>query len=427
MADKVEYSRLLIKRTNQSGTIPTIPPGGAGLTTFTPTDTFIGEFFLNQVDDSLWIRTSNGQIPILLSGSTPGGSGNCITDLYITNLYGCSPITLHDDFEVITNKLFRNQSGGQYDNSLTFGNSLFQDLIRVRAEDTSTGNESELRFRTNDGLGNAGLAGGVIGPNAVMNFGLTTDPNPSTFMIKQDLSNNFTSRYDVAGYSQSIASTDGSLNAQFFITDMTTPATSYVGCRYDDPTGLGAPFSLQRQNQQIYQLYVEDTTDRMVQEQTFKTHYVRSQDSATSTTRTEFGVEDTFIVAETYNPNYPFIVNGNKIYKATYQSPDVGPYLVFQLQGGLDLSLGINLINTRVVANDAAITQGIAYDEQIAVYWDGTNLIQVSPANARTIYNSFGGGATWNIGVVSPNLEFNVVGEPLTNINWKYYVEVIHP
>ena len=26
-----------------------------------------------------------------------GGSGNCITDLYVTNVFGCSPITMHDD------------------------------------------------------------------------------------------------------------------------------------------------------------------------------------------------------------------------------------------------------------------------------------------------------------------------------------------
>jgi len=26
-----------------------------------------------------------------------GGSGNCITDFYVTNIHGCSPITLHDE------------------------------------------------------------------------------------------------------------------------------------------------------------------------------------------------------------------------------------------------------------------------------------------------------------------------------------------
>ena len=40
--------------------------------------------------------------PINISGFTEpfsGGSGNCITDLYITNLHGCSPITIYDSLQ----------------------------------------------------------------------------------------------------------------------------------------------------------------------------------------------------------------------------------------------------------------------------------------------------------------------------------------
>ena len=97
MSDKTEYSRLLLKRTNTPGVVPTIPTGNT-LSTFIDTDTFIGEIFVNVNDDSAWIRTNNGQIPLLVSGSTfSGGSGNCIADLYITNLHGCSPITIFDD------------------------------------------------------------------------------------------------------------------------------------------------------------------------------------------------------------------------------------------------------------------------------------------------------------------------------------------
>jgi len=69
--DKIEYSRLLIKRSTTPGETPTIPPITATtLNQFTPTDIFEGEFFLNEVDDLLWIRTSNGILPISLSGST---------------------------------------------------------------------------------------------------------------------------------------------------------------------------------------------------------------------------------------------------------------------------------------------------------------------------------------------------------------------
>ena len=73
--DKIEYSRMLVKRTAQTGEVPTVPPYSAvTLNQMIPTDLFVGEFFLNEVDDLLWVRTDNGILPISLSGST-GGTG----------------------------------------------------------------------------------------------------------------------------------------------------------------------------------------------------------------------------------------------------------------------------------------------------------------------------------------------------------------
>jgi hypothetical protein len=41
-----------------------------------------------------------GQLAGLFSGSTfSGGSGNCIADLYVTNIHGCSPITIYDSIK----------------------------------------------------------------------------------------------------------------------------------------------------------------------------------------------------------------------------------------------------------------------------------------------------------------------------------------
>jgi hypothetical protein len=56
-----------------------------------PTDNPAGTSFAIEVGD-------------LLSGATFTGntSGDCITDLYITNLYGCSPITVHDNIKNVT-------------------------------------------------------------------------------------------------------------------------------------------------------------------------------------------------------------------------------------------------------------------------------------------------------------------------------------
>jgi hypothetical protein len=71
MSDKIEYSRLLMKRSTTAGEVPTVPPVTAvTLNQFTPTDIFEGEFFLNSADDLLWIRTENGILPISLSGTS---------------------------------------------------------------------------------------------------------------------------------------------------------------------------------------------------------------------------------------------------------------------------------------------------------------------------------------------------------------------
>jgi hypothetical protein len=69
MSDKIEYSRLLIKRATETGVVPTIPTGTT-LSTFTNTDLFVGELFLNTTDENLWVRTDNGILQILNSGYT---------------------------------------------------------------------------------------------------------------------------------------------------------------------------------------------------------------------------------------------------------------------------------------------------------------------------------------------------------------------
>jgi hypothetical protein len=70
-SDKIEYSRLLIKRSNVSGEIPTVPPVSAvTLNQFTTTDIFVGEFFANVEDETLYFRTNTGIVEIAVSGST---------------------------------------------------------------------------------------------------------------------------------------------------------------------------------------------------------------------------------------------------------------------------------------------------------------------------------------------------------------------
>jgi len=79
MSANFQYSRLLIKRSSETGATPTINTGSTDHTdgTWIATDIYDGEFFLNTSDDLLWVRTSNGILPIQLSGgssSVTGGS-----------------------------------------------------------------------------------------------------------------------------------------------------------------------------------------------------------------------------------------------------------------------------------------------------------------------------------------------------------------
>jgi hypothetical protein len=74
---------------------------------------------------------SSGNVVTGTTGGTFTGntSGDCITDLYVTNLYGCSPITVNDSIQSVTSSAtgttsfafgFQNQANGTY--SISLGN-----------------------------------------------------------------------------------------------------------------------------------------------------------------------------------------------------------------------------------------------------------------------------------------------------------------
>ena len=74
------------------------------------------DYSANYLDRSL---VDKGYVDNLVSGNvfTGNTSASCITDLYVSNLYGCSPITVHDDLELI-GKLYANTGNSELD--LTF-------------------------------------------------------------------------------------------------------------------------------------------------------------------------------------------------------------------------------------------------------------------------------------------------------------------
>jgi len=72
MNPNFQYSRVILKRSGISGATPTINTGSTNHTdgTWSPTDLYEGEIFLNSADDLMWVRTSNGILPISISGGS---------------------------------------------------------------------------------------------------------------------------------------------------------------------------------------------------------------------------------------------------------------------------------------------------------------------------------------------------------------------
>ena len=103
---------------------------------------------------------SNGNatwLPVSFTGNT---SGDCITDLYVTNLYGCSPITVNDSIQSVTSSAtgttsfafgFQNQANGTY--SVSLGN-----------QNNSNGNASVSLGNRNTASGNVSVA---VGNNTI--------------------------------------------------------------------------------------------------------------------------------------------------------------------------------------------------------------------------------------------------------------------
>ena len=111
-----------------------------------------------------------------------GGSGNCITDLYVTNVFGCSPITMHDD--TIISGSTSKKLGINTSPSYTF-EVLSQDgNSSLIYDDTTNSQNLTLSGKTN-GLYYVDVAAtdvgllrmGVVGKSytGVTNFGATGD------------------------------------------------------------------------------------------------------------------------------------------------------------------------------------------------------------------------------------------------------------
>lgn len=79
MSCTIDETRIVIKYSTISGQEPTIPlSDDHGDGTWIPTDLYIGELFMNSVDNKIWIRTDNGIMPIGATGGTTSFIGDYV-------------------------------------------------------------------------------------------------------------------------------------------------------------------------------------------------------------------------------------------------------------------------------------------------------------------------------------------------------------
>ena len=139
------------------------------------TSSLLGRFFTsgltitdNVNTDTLRIRNVGGTTPIgnlgfdvdgnVVTGTTGGGtftgntSGDCITDLYVTNIYGCSPLHIEPSG---SNDVYIVENGG----NVGIGTTSPGGLLELYTGDNNSSINNRLRFRNDDTI--AGPGGGT--------------------------------------------------------------------------------------------------------------------------------------------------------------------------------------------------------------------------------------------------------------------------
>lgn len=143
MSLKLQNSRQILKRVTTAGSTPLIGPSSDHTDgSWTVDDIYCGEFYWNMADKKLWLGycTTGGTGTELIypsSGGTSftGGSGSCIAQLYVTDIYGCSPIRINDDTILVNDKLFLDPLSGQ---SISMGTTSSPGSMVLQARDPAS-------------------------------------------------------------------------------------------------------------------------------------------------------------------------------------------------------------------------------------------------------------------------------------------------
>lgn len=204
--ENTEYWRIISKYSTISGATPSIPPSQDHTDgTWSPTDLYVGEFFVNVADDLVWVRTINGIMPI---SSATGGSGSYIGDYVSKSLGGT-------------------YSGGVYAptmSSITFTGTNF-------IGDNFTGGNFTGTF--------SGDGSGLTGITAVWTGG--TVSNPVYFTNTLDLTNNLTIDGSISTNNSYIDIQDelwvnGGVSASYFVGDGSLLTNIPIGATSNDYT-----------------------------------------------------------------------------------------------------------------------------------------------------------------------------------------------
>ena len=203
--ENTEYWRIISKYSTISGATPSIPPSQDHTDgTWSPTDLYVGEFFVNVADDIVWVRTINGILPI----SSTGGTGSYIGDYVSKSLGGT-------------------YSGGVYAptmSSITFTGTNF-------IGDNFTGGDFTGTF--------SGDGSGLTGITAVWTGG--TVSNPVYFTNTLDLTNNLTIDGSISTNNSYIDIQDelwvnGGVSASYFVGDGSLLTNIPIGATSNDYT-----------------------------------------------------------------------------------------------------------------------------------------------------------------------------------------------
>jgi len=222
MSLKIQNSRHLLKRTKTALQIPTIPSLSSIHTdgTWNTNDIYPGELFLNMEDKKLYVgvEDSLGVTDVVLLNPWTSGTGSCIQDLYVTNIYGCSPITFHDSIQHVggtasgalstaigdSNTASGDGSfsggldcisSGSY--SFTFGNACLANIDYAVAFGNSTIASGSNSFAAGDSTTASGSSSAAFGQGTVADAGSslaigtwnTTGLTTGTFVVGNGTSN----------------------------------------------------------------------------------------------------------------------------------------------------------------------------------------------------------------------------------------------